>query len=335
MRPLRVGACLSLSGRYRRFGVQAARGLEAWRDLDGGSELIVEDDASDARRLGARLRDLAGRCDLLLGPYSTGLTRAASALLPELDHLLWNHGGSGDDVQAAAPGRLVSVPAPASRYADPFVRLLAGLPERAPLWIVAGRGSFGRQVADGAAALAARLGLEAVRGGPDRLPAGAAPPAWDLFSAGAFEDDLAVVTRALRLPQPPRTLCSVAAGVREFAELVVEHQGIYGIAQWWPGSKEGGGPELGPTEGAFLERYAGPTGKSPDYPAVQAAAGAVLAAHCARVAGELTGEALWQAAAALDTTTLFGGFRIDPVTGAQVKHETTLVRWTEDEPIAV
>jgi hypothetical protein len=37
---------------------------------------------------------------------------------------------------------------------------------------------------------------------------------------------------------------------------------------------------------------------------------------------------LWTQAVALDTSTLFGGFRIDPVTGAQVKHEAALVRWT-------
>jgi hypothetical protein len=36
---------------------------------------------------------------------------------------------------------------------------------------------------------------------------------------------------------------------------------------------------------------------------------------------------LWAQVAALDTATLFGGFRIDPVTGAQVKHQAVLVRW--------
>jgi len=34
---------------------------------------------------------------------------------------------------------------------------------------------------------------------------------------------------------------------------------------------------------------------------------------------------------ALDTVTLLGGFRIDPVSGAQVGHEAALVRWTPDE----
>ena len=53
----------------------------------------------------------------------------------------------------------------------------------------------------------------------------------------------------------------------------------------------------------------------------------MIAAHCARLAGGTRGEDLWAAAAALDTSTLFGGFRMDPVTGTQVKHEPTLVRW--------
>jgi hypothetical protein len=73
----------------------------------------------------------------------------------------------------------------------------------------------------------------------------------------------------------------------------------------------------------------------PDYPAVQAVAGAVLATHCARQAGSVTRDALWAAACALDTSTLFGGFRIDPVTGAQVKHRTVLVRWGAEGPFAM
>jgi hypothetical protein len=36
--------------------------------------------------------------------------------------------------------------------------------------------------------------------------------------------------------------------------------------------------------------------------------------------------ALWAAAADLDTSTLFGGFGLDPASGTQVKHEMTLVR---------
>jgi len=46
-RPLRVGACLSLSGRFARFGSQAARALQVWSLLDGDAEVVIEDDRSD------------------------------------------------------------------------------------------------------------------------------------------------------------------------------------------------------------------------------------------------------------------------------------------------
>ena len=74
---LRIGACLSLSGKYAQFGRPALRGLEAWCSLDGTADLLAEDDRSDRRVLEAVLPGVAARCDLLLGPYSTQLMRAA------------------------------------------------------------------------------------------------------------------------------------------------------------------------------------------------------------------------------------------------------------------
>ena len=65
--PLRVGACLSLSGRYARFGSQAARALQAWAVLDGDAGLVIEDDRSDPGMLQALLPKVAAGCDVLLG----------------------------------------------------------------------------------------------------------------------------------------------------------------------------------------------------------------------------------------------------------------------------
>lgn len=88
-RTLRIGACLSLTGRYSRFGVQAAHGLAAWRALDSDAELLIEDDGSDPTRLELCLRAMAGKCDLLLGPYSTQLMRTASRVAMDLDRVVW------------------------------------------------------------------------------------------------------------------------------------------------------------------------------------------------------------------------------------------------------
>jgi hypothetical protein len=68
---------------------------------------------------------------------------------------------------------------------------------------------------------------------------------------------------------------------------------------------------------------------------VQAAATAVIAAHCARLAGTTRREALWQAASSLKTSTLFGAFKIDPATGAQTSHQTVLLQWTGADRLAL
>src|SRR5258708_36817164 len=105
---VRSGACVTLSGKYARFGRQAAMGLETWQSLDRGAELQVEDDHSDRRALEAALPSVAARCDILLGPYSTQLMRAAGRIAAESGWLLWNHGGAGDHVERAQPGHLRS-----------------------------------------------------------------------------------------------------------------------------------------------------------------------------------------------------------------------------------
>jgi Periplasmic binding protein len=328
---LRIGACLSLSGRFAQFGQQAARGLETWRSLTDAADLVLEDDRSDKDTLRSVLPDVAGRCDLLLGPYSTILMRAAGNMAAAEGWLVWNHGGSGDDVEEAHPGHVVSVLTPTSRYAEPFLRHIAGDATR-KLVITRGPGSFGRQVTDGAEKIARRLGIRAVRAAAeDQLPPPDLTGNWDLFSAGVFEQDAELVGKAQRLPVPPSRICAVAAGVREFGRVIDDPEGIFGIAQWFPGSSTAAA--LGPGEDEFVRAYSATAGTLPDYPAVQAAAGAVLAVHCASLAGSTRRRDLWAAAAPLGTSTLFGGFGIDSCSGAQVKHQTVLVRWTNGEPV--
>jgi ABC-type branched-subunit amino acid transport system substrate-binding protein len=332
MTRLRVGACLSLTGRYGRFGRQAANGLEAWRALAAdGVDLLIEDDRSDPEQLATVFARVAARCDLLLGPYSTHLTRKAGQLMAEVDGLLWNHGGSGDDVQTMFPGRIVSVPTPTTRYAEPFVRARAADGNRAPLWIVAGPGRFARQVAAGALHQAHRYGLQAVEMRADEAAVSfeQAPDLWDLFSVGTFEDDAAVVRKARSAPRPPRAACSVAAGVHDFASVVERPDGVYGVAQWFPGRRDR--PDVGPDEGDFIMAYRHVAGSPPDYPAVQAAATAALAVRCAEAGGSIERHALWRIVTAFRTTTLLGVFEVDRRTGAQLGHASVLLRWRGDE----
>ncbi len=298
-----VGAPLSLTGRFARFGRQAAAGLRLWARMTGTAVEVV-DDRSEPARVGPALHDLAGRCDLLLGPYSTSLAREAARFAAEADRVVWNHGGSGDDVQAAAPGRLISVLTPTSRYAEPFIGHLAEHHPALALRLVAGEGSFGRQVIAGARASALAHGVPLTRGAADAL-----------FTAGTFEEDVALVAG---LRPRPRVLGAVAAGVLEFAEAVATPDGVLGVAQWQPGAG-------GPAEARFLAAWDREVGGVPDYPAIQAVAAATIAVRCL---AETSADRLWEAAAGWRGSTLFGAFGIDPVTGAQRRHRMTLVRWS-------
>jgi ABC-type branched-subunit amino acid transport system substrate-binding protein len=322
---LRVGACLSLSGRFARFGTQAAAGLAVWADLDGDADVVIEDDRSDPDGVAAALTTVAERSDVLLAPYSTQLVRRATGTARASDLLLWNHGGAGYDAEEAAPGHVVSVLTPASRYAQPFVRHLAADGGQGVLWVQHGRGRFGRQVADGATVAARRAGIKAVVVGPGAEPRPTGAP-WHLLVAGTFEDDVAAVGRAMNLERRPQSVCSVAAGVGAFgAALGRDPSGTYGVGQWFPGATAA--PHLGPDEAAFVRAYRRATGGQPDYPAAQALGAAVIAAHATRSAGGTSRELVWPIATRLVTSTLFGPFAVDPVTGAQLAHEATLVRW--------
>lgn len=326
-RRLRVGACLSLSGRFAPFGRKAARGLEVWAELDGNADVLIEDDASDVHQLQALLPEVAAHCDLLLGPYSTVLMRAAGDLAAENGWLIWNHGGSGDDVEAAHPGHVISVLTPASRYMEPFVDYLAAQDRPGQeLRIAHGKGRFGRQVASGAEAYARRLGFSRVRIGPaDHILADDLPSEWTLISAGTFEDDTQTAIRARSLSKPPLVICAVAAGVRDFSVAVEAPDGIFGVAQWFSGNDEP--VEVGPGERELLDAYHDATGEMPDYPAIQAAAAASIAAHFARQAGTTNRDSLWPAATRSHATTMYGPFKVDRITGVQIKHRTVLTVW--------
>jgi ABC-type branched-subunit amino acid transport system substrate-binding protein len=330
---LRLGACLSLTGKFARFGHQAAAALRVWQSMEGNIDLAIEDDESDPRIVKRLLSWIADRSDVLLGPYATNLTRAASNVAADNGWLLWNHGGSGDDIESAHPGNLVSILTPTSRYAEPFIKHLSAANNAPPSLVIArGGGAFGRQVAAGAATTSRESRIHVIELEPDQgLPH--TKDSWALFSTGTFEDDTANVRRAQTMTNPPSIIGSVAAGVREFGDTIDRPRDILGIAQWFPGAAQAR-PNLGPTEQDFLAAYAATGQPIPDYPAVQAVAAAVLSTHCARLAGSTARTAVWEAAASLDTTTLFGNFKIDPTTGAQVAHQTVLLRWTAAGPNA-
>ena len=310
--PTTAALTLSLTGPFERQGTEAAEGVRLWAELAGIRLTLVDDRGSKtaaARAYAAWLDSM----DLLIGPYASGLVRAVAPLVRDAGRLLWNHGGSADDL--AQPG-VVSLPAPASSYFDGVVdEAVARRVDR--LVVVQGTGPFAQAVADGTTTRASERGLDVraieVSAVDAEDAAGAA-----FVLASRFEDDVAVVRGLRRAGRTPALLGAVAAGIPAFArELGEAAEGVLGPVQWWPNDHT---PEIGPSGTNFATCYRRRTSREPSYPAAQAAAAGYLA-HAAHQQG-LQGEDMPQWA----TSTLLGDFALD-ADWRQVGHHVTTVRW--------
>lgn len=348
---VRIGASLSLTGRYALQGRQAESGLRLWVAdanaerglLVGGARrparLVIHDDDGRADRLEANLARLLDQdgVDVLFGPYGSDLALRAVRLAAARGRILWNHAGASDAVPAAAPQAVVSGIALASAYFEAlpdFFRRTDPAFDRIAI-LHASPGTFGAFVASGAAAAAHGAGLEAVSTFPfppplaDRHKVLADVRAWRpraVICAGRFEDDVWLAGHREVLGPTVAALAAVGAGLAAFGVAVgPAAEGVVGPSHWEPCGEAG--EEGGGEEGGFAAGYRRANGILPEYPAALAyAMGTVLGACAARV-GSLDDAALRRAALEIETVTPIGRFRLDPATGRQAGYRPVLVRW--------
>jgi branched-chain amino acid transport system substrate-binding protein len=348
-----AGAALSLTGRFAVQGEQARRGLMLWAERvnqRGGLrvhpsrppqpvELRIYDDGSKIAGATAATERLIADdgVELLFSPYGSVLALAAAEVAERYGRVLWNHGGSSDALEQRGFRHLVTLLSSASRYFVPVLDLAvrqAGTPEH-PVRTVAllhgASGTFPRAVIGGARDHAVRLGLEVVLDEAySDLAALASRLAWlepDLvLGVGATEDDLAFAQALRAHAIQARLIGLVAAPIERFREVLgADADGLCGPSQWEPAL--GGTPDLGPTSAQFGTAFRDRFGLEPDYPAAQAYAAGLIAAHCAELAGSLEDDALRRAAGTLDLTTFYGRFRLDPRTGRQLGHTMVVAQW--------
>jgi branched-chain amino acid transport system substrate-binding protein len=315
MRVLRAALVTPLSGPLAGYGLAGAQALHLWaRWYAGRVELLVFDAHPDpAAAISQAERD---RPELLFGPYGSGPTVAAAAAT---SRLLWNHGGA----RVGPTDHVISVLAPASTYLQGALKLVHEAdPEARRVSVLHADSGFGRAVAGGAMREATRLGLQTM---PAVLPADPRG-AEMLLVAGGFADELAAARRLL--PGQWRAAAFVGAGVDEvLADLGGRREGLLGPAQWLPSAVPH--PDVGPSAAEFVAAYRRRAGTDPPYPAAQAFAAGLVAARCVSEVGPAGDPALLAAARLLSCTTMFGQFRLNPVTLDQVGHRVLTVQWQD------
>lgn len=333
MTSLRATLVTPLSGPLALFGQACAAGLTLWSrhaahlpppwthvDLD------IRDTGKD---VSASIRAvLDTHPDVLFGPYGSN-TMLAAALASE--RVLWNHGGATSQLARPAFPQVINVLSPASTYfAGALEAVRTSDPQAATISLFHSTSGFGRDVATGAARVAASLNftVQSIPFTPHDAAATAAavPPADILLTVGTFEDELAAAP--ILLAHPWRVAAFVGAGVEEvLAPLGELREGLLGPAQWIASAAPA--PDEGPEAAWFVRMYKDATGSDPSYPAAQAFAAGLLCARCLRDSGQCDDAAQLAAARQLNCTTLYGAFRLDPLTGLQSGHQVLTVQWQD------
>ena len=347
-----IGLSISLTGRFRPQGQQALQGIRLWQsyiNAQGGIavrngekrsvRLIWYDDHSQIsfarKNVFQLLRE--DKIDILLGPYSSSLTMAVVETAEEYKKVLWNYGGSSDEIFRHDRRYLVGIASPASDYLRALPHWLAE--EHRALHricvLYSARGTFGWQVARGILESVLVLTGQSVELVPINFSlenyGTILPILFDIdpevvVLAVTFPDELGIIRTRQHWPTTVRIVASVAAGLPDFsAELAQMADGVLGPSQWEPGVTF---PNVtGPASNWFLESFHRQFGHAPDYIAAGSFATGLVLTECIRRAASLDDEKLRSTASSLDCDTFYGRFRIDSRTGIQTGHRVLLVRW--------
>jgi branched-chain amino acid transport system substrate-binding protein len=352
-RKVRVGASLPLSGQRAPIGVPLRRGLRLSVEranarrgpLDPTLELRVVDDGGRPDAARRAYESLVKTADLLVAPYGS---EATAAVLPVVE---------GAGVPCVAPtagdrklwvdGRrwTAQLLNPVDTFLHPALDAASAAGLRSVGFVYRDDG-FTPATMSGAIRQARRGGWDvraaAVYGSTDEL-GGVMERVLDrepaLVVGGGFRpgapgggflpDALALARAHRRADGSARLACwSIGASFPAFADRLGEPaDGTLGVTGWKPYVDY-------PGNGPFVERYADRWGGAPDAHAAQGyAAGQVLARALDRAGGPDTA-AVRDALFALETATVFGGYRVDD-RGLQTGKENAVVQWQGTTPVVV
>jgi len=336
--PIRIGTTQSLSGPLEEFGTNQLRGLQMWvGDVNARGELLgrkVElvhyDDGSDPARSAQLYKKLIqeDQVDLLVGPYSSNITLAASQVAEQFDMPMLTLGASADGIWSRGYENIVGLDTPSTRYMDIALETAADKGAKT-LALVYGDTDFTRDVVPGVRSKAQELGIQLVM---DESAASIGDIAAmvsrlrsvnaDVIMAIAYLEGGVDLVRQLRLAQvkPQMLVFGVAASLAEFGqELQDDAEGVTGVTQWLRGIRLPGAQD-------FAYRYRKLYGYNPGaYAALGYSGGQVIEA-AVRLAGSTDHAAVRDKLHTMVFNSLLGIYKVD-ADGRQVGKSNYLFQW--------
>jgi len=352
MRTIKLGISVSLSGRYRVQGKESFEGLTLWvKEVNGSGgifvkeygkdlpvELIYYDDESSADRCRGIVKKLIveDKIDILIGPYSSGLTLSVAPVAEKYKKILWNHGGSSDEIFSKGFECMVSTISPASSYFTGIIEMLRKIDRGATKLAIfrAEDSGFSTSVAEGAKRCGEENGFQVIE---FKYPSGTkdfscllnkakeySPDV--ILGAGRSDDDLFLAKGIIEQEIKAKAVGLVLSGIKEFREsLGKDVEGFLGTSQWECGAQIK--PDFGPGPREFFNKFKNTHGKEPDYTAAQGYNIGLVIQKCIEESGTLNELALREAAVRADFMTFYGHFKVDSTTGKQTGHKMMAVQW--------
>jgi len=338
-----VGTSVALTGKYARTGQEQLQGFQMWVDeinarggLLGQQVKLVHYDDESKPETGAKLYEKLitdDKVDLLIGPYSSDVTMAASTVVEKHNFPMVSSGASASEIWERGYKNTFGLYTLAELYMDQILEFgkSKGLKKIA---LVYENTAFPRGVASGVKTKAKQLGMQIVfeeeygKASTDfsSMIIKIKAKKVDMVIGGSYLPDS---TAFMRQAKENRLYVKIFAfavgpGLPDFGQnLGLDAEGVMGNTQWEPTLKLPGAKEFG-------EKYKAKYGHEPGYHAGGGyGAGYVLEA-AVKNAGSTDRDKVRAALFALDTVNAFGRFKVD-ATGKQVGKPAYAVQWLGGE----
>ncbi|RMG94272.1 MAG: branched-chain amino acid ABC transporter substrate-binding protein [Chloroflexi bacterium] len=354
---IRLGAAVSETGKYAREGKDTRQGYNLWLDWVNNEyggirvgdkrykvEIVYYDDEGDPDTAANLVEKLIteDEVDFLLGPYSSGLTIATSAIAEKYGVIMVEGNGASESIFERGFQNIFGVLTPAGNYTQSALKALAD--KGAKTVVVAYEDTaFPTSVAEGAIKWAEEYGMEvlAVETYPkDVADVSAIMTKFrdlnpDVFVGGGhFNDALLFVSAAQELGFTPKAMViTVGPSNPQFVEEVGDAANyIIGPTQW-EASMTWQGKYLG-TPAEYAARYEAMWNEPPTYQAAESTATALALQAAIENAGTLEMDAVREALRNLDLMTFYGPIRFDE-TGKNVAKPMGAIQIQDGEILVV
>jgi branched-chain amino acid transport system substrate-binding protein len=341
--PIRVGASISLTGRYDRTGRELKNGYDLWAEQTNAAggimgrqiEFVTYDDTSDpetSRNLYEKLIS-EDKVDLVIGPYSSPVTLPASTVAEKYGYPMIISGASATDIYTRDYKNVFGIYTAAPLYLDGAVDI-ANKQGYRTVAIINENSAFAKDTVSGARKKAQEAGMQIVfeeeypNTVRDLTPIllKMRPLNPDVILGGTYGEDSTILMRQLKdLNWAPKMVAlTVGPALPDFYQTLGEDaEYVMGATQWEPGIKGSGVPE-------YATAYRAKYGYDSGYHAAGGYAAGQLLKQAIEKAGAVDNEKIRAALATMEATTIYGQYKVDS-TGNQVGKPSYLVQWLRGE----